>query len=535
VTVSGYSLSGADSGNYVLEEPTGLAANITQLGSVAWVGGATGNWSNASNWAGGAIPDYSNVAAVTIPTGTTVTYDAGVPGTTVLSTLTDSGKLVMAAGELSTTSNLSITGGYRQSGGTLSVGGMLSIVSTSGALTLGNIDANTADITSKAGAITQAASTALDVTGATSLIADDGVTGTGDAKYNITVTQPGNSFGGVVTSNGSNIDLLDSSASGLVLGNTIATGELTATSRAGAISQAASTAVDVSGATSLTASNGLTGAGVARYNITLAQADNSFAGQVTSNGLNIDLADSSAAGLLLGNTTATGTLTATSTGGAIIQAAYTTVNVTGASMLTADNGDITLANATNNFGGAVSSAGVDISLLDKTGGLILGNTTATGNLADTSLGGSITQGAGTMVDVTGATTLTADNGDVKHNITLAQTQDSFNEAVTADGSAITIYDLRTLTAILDSSGASTLTSAGAMNVSGTVGTALTTTAGVRAATTFFGETTVGTTLKVSGGGTAPVTSTGILTVGGEATTTYNPNVTVRGVKGVTIN
>jgi len=67
VTVSGYTLSGADAGDYTLVEPTGLTANITQLASVAWVGAATGNWSTASNWAGDAIPDFSNVAAVTIP------------------------------------------------------------------------------------------------------------------------------------------------------------------------------------------------------------------------------------------------------------------------------------------------------------------------------------------------------------------------------------------------------------------------------------------------------------------------------------
>ena len=46
-----------------------------------WIGGATGNWSVASNW--DALPDLSNVLAVTVPAGKSVTYDAAA-GTTNL-------------------------------------------------------------------------------------------------------------------------------------------------------------------------------------------------------------------------------------------------------------------------------------------------------------------------------------------------------------------------------------------------------------------------------------------------------------------
>jgi Repeats of unknown function (DUF5649) len=251
---------------------------------------------------------------------------------------------------------------------------------------------------------------------------------------------------------------------------------------------------------------------------------------VTSNGLNIDLLDttgdlilgnttatgnvpvtsSGAGGLALGNTTATGALTATSSDGAITQAAYTALNVTGATSLTADNGasgaadvkyDITLANA-NHFAGAVSSDGLNVDLVDRTGGLKLGNTTATGTLSATALGGAITQVAATALDVTGTTSLTADNGaGVKYGITLAQAGDLFGGAVTADGSAITLKDTGALTAILDSSGATSLTAAGALNVSGTVGTALTTkTTGGTRHTTTFGATTVSTSLNVTSTG-----------------------------------
>jgi len=447
---------------------TGGNLTINQLASVTWVGGATGSWSTASNWAGGAIPDLSNVAAVTIPKGTTVTYDAGVPGTTFLTSLTDAGKLVMAAGDLSTTGNLS-TAGYRQTGGFLDVGGALSINSTAGAVTLGNIDAGSLSITSMKGAITQLAGSALDVTGTSNLTADNGLACAGDVKYNITLSQAGDSFGGAVSANGLKISLLDTSASGLILGNTTATGTLTATSRAGAITQANSTALSITGASSLTADNGVSGAGDVKYNITL-------------------------------------------------------------------------ANATNNFTGAVSSNGLNVTLEDKTKGIILGNTTATGTLSVTSLAGNITQAATTALNITGASTLTADNGltgarEKRYAVTLAHAGDSFGGAVTAKGSAITLKDTTALTAILDSSGASTLTAAGNLTVSGTVGTTLKTTTTGTGHTTTFGNTTVGTSLAVTSTGAVTEAVGDELLVHGAGTDSTDPvnhHVTVNGVKGAVI-
>ena len=353
VAVSGYTLTGADAGDYSLSEPAGLTANISQLASVTWIGGATGNWSSAANWLGGAVPDYANVAAVTIPSGKTVTYDSGVPGTTTLTSLTDSGTLVMAAGNLSITGNLS-TAGYKQSGGTLDVGGTLSINSNTAAVTLGNIDAGSLDITSKTGNITQVASTAVDVTGATSL--------TGEI---ITLANSTNNFGGAVASSGFNIKVVDDGAGGLILGNTAATGTLTDTSRAGAITQAAATAIDATGPVSLTANNGLAGSNAVTYNIALADSGNNIAGPISASGLNIDLLDSNAGGLTLGTIAASGTLAVTSAAGAITQAGSTQIKATGATILTADNGYITLANAANKFTGAVTASGTAITLDDS--------------------------------------------------------------------------------------------------------------------------------------------------------------------------
>jgi filamentous hemagglutinin family protein len=211
VSVSGYCVTGADAGNYSLWEPTGLSASITQLSSVAWVGGSSGVWSKASNWAGGAIPDYDNVASVSIPSGATVTYDSGVPGATTLSTLTSSGTLLLAAGKLSTSGNLS-TAGYEQSGGTLDVGGSLTIRSPSGGVTLGDISAGSLSVSSQAGAITQLASTAIDVKGGSSLTADNGVSGKGAVDYAVTLAQTADKLQGAVTAQGSAITLDDATA-----------------------------------------------------------------------------------------------------------------------------------------------------------------------------------------------------------------------------------------------------------------------------------------------------------------------------------
>ena len=71
-------LTGADANNYALTS-TQLSNNtgtITQLASVTWVGPSSGGyWSNASNWAGGAIPNFNNVAQVVIPSTINVIYD----------------------------------------------------------------------------------------------------------------------------------------------------------------------------------------------------------------------------------------------------------------------------------------------------------------------------------------------------------------------------------------------------------------------------------------------------------------------------
>ncbi|KQW97063.1 hypothetical protein ASC94_09695 [Massilia sp. Root418] len=146
VSVTGLALTGAAAGNYTFSAPA-LSADITQLASVSWIGGASGLWSDGANWYGGAIPDGSNVAHVVLGGSSgVVSYNVG---TTSLRSLTASNGQGLAinggalslgaqAGDVSALSgtvslnsgNLGLTGSlaagtYTQSGGALAGGGNL--------------------------------------------------------------------------------------------------------------------------------------------------------------------------------------------------------------------------------------------------------------------------------------------------------------------------------------------------------------------------------------------------------------------------
>jgi hypothetical protein len=427
-------------------------------------------------------------------------------------------------------------------------------------LTLGNTTATGTLYVNSLGPITQAAGTTINATGTTTL----------SAYWVYPVYNCGN-FGcqfEYYSYNYYPITLVDSSTSGLTLGYTTA-GALTLTSQGGPITQAAGTSyIYVTGTSSLTAGKGST-----NYNITLGNPYNYFGGTVSANGLNINLLDGASTGLTLGNTTATGTLVVNSAG-PITQAANTAIKATGTSSFLAaaqfyysynyycgcyswgysGSSPITLANTVtvpntgNNFGGAVSSTGSNVSLFDSgTSGLTLGNTTATGTLTLDSLGGAITQIAGTTaVNVTGATSLTAENGSTYYAITL-QNANNFTGAVTATGGGsggIMLTDTSALTTTLNSKTNAYLSSGGPMYVQGTIAGILTTvTTGPTAATgaTTFGNTAVGKRLTVTTPTGAAVKEAAScvspcdLMVGGQATDPqHNGSVTVNGVTGVLI-
>ena len=99
-TIIDVALSGADSANYALIDAEGNANTritdnvgiITQLESVSWTGDLTGGeWSNAANWAGGAIPDQENVATAIIPIGYSVIYNSDTVGQISNTTIQNNG------------------------------------------------------------------------------------------------------------------------------------------------------------------------------------------------------------------------------------------------------------------------------------------------------------------------------------------------------------------------------------------------------------------------------------------------------------
>jgi len=128
VTVA-LSLSGADANNYVLSSNSYSApiGTITQLASVNYIGAPGGNWSNQSNWAGGAIPTLNNVANVYIPSGSSVVYDVATVNAAgaMTSNIINNGTLTINESVDTTIANtLSGAGTYAQTGsGVLTISG----------------------------------------------------------------------------------------------------------------------------------------------------------------------------------------------------------------------------------------------------------------------------------------------------------------------------------------------------------------------------------------------------------------------------
>src|SRR5690606_16608750 len=178
------------------------------------------------------------------------------------------------------------------------------------------------------------------------------------------------------------------------------------------------------------------------------------------------------------NSTVTGSLVARSNGGAIEQSGA--LQVGGTSTLDAGTGDITLANAGNDFGGAVDITGGAVAITDSnelslgtvsagqlaatsTGYLDLGNSTVTGSLVARSNGGAIEQSG--ALQVGGTSTLDAGTGD----ITLANAGNDFVGAVDATGGAISLRDVNDLTVASLAHGANravTLVAGGALDLGG---------------------------------------------------------------------
>ncbi len=256
VAVSGFGLSGADAGNYLLSfNGASATADITQKLLSTWVGAAGGLWSDALNWDGGVVPDGANVLAVNLSGSGVVDYSAAAGSTTIgtlsgsqglsvsggiltlgnaagdASLLTGSPGLSVSGGSLQLrggltvddfaqsggvvggSGNLSVRRSFSQSAGSLGIEGVLAVVQAAGDLSFVNLSAASVTLAAEAGRISQSGALVT-----TSLDAR--------AQNGITLTDSGNRVGAFSASNSGSggIALTNTSNPGTLLLGTLSSG-----------------------------------------------------------------------------------------------------------------------------------------------------------------------------------------------------------------------------------------------------------------------------------------------------------------------
>jgi hypothetical protein len=191
VSVAGVSLTGSDAGNYTIaSSPNSPRANIARLPQVSWVGGNSGSWFDPANWAGGAVPDLANVAAVTIPAGVTVSFDnlpvaPAQAGAVQIDALGSAGSLAISAGSLSVgaggiaLNTLTQTGGALASAAGLTLG---SLNQSGGSISAGSLSTTTGFSQGAAGTV--AVLGAADIRSTTALVSTGALSVGGDLSLN---------------------------------------------------------------------------------------------------------------------------------------------------------------------------------------------------------------------------------------------------------------------------------------------------------------------------------------------------------------
>jgi autotransporter-associated beta strand protein len=463
VTVN-FAIAGVDAKNYVLSanQVSGNYGAITQLQSVTYIGPVGGDWSIASNWAGGAIPDLSNVANVIIPTGSSVSYDSAVAGP-VTSQVAANGSLNLAnAGGNVSLGGISGSGAIALGSNSLSLtaaasGNFSGVISGSGGL---SVEDGTQILS---GVNTYTGNTAIDA-GASLIIAGSGSLGGGNYAAGITnngvfqyTSSANQTLSGVISGSGT----LDKEGAGtLVLSaaNTY-TGATTVDQGTLAITNAAALGTTTGGTT------------------------------VTSGGT-LDLQN--VTGVAEPITLSGGTLS-TSTGTSSVTAPMT---ITGASTIDVDGTQLTISNTISGTG-SLDKEGAGTLVLSAANTYTGATTVDQGTLAITNAGALGTTTGGTTVN-TGATL------DLRNVLGVA-------EPITVNGGTLaTSTGVSTVTAPMTITGASTIDVDGTQlsinnTISGTgsldkegAGTLV-----LSAANTYTGETTVD-------GGTLAITNSGAL-------------------------
>ena len=395
-------------------------ANLSIIGNewVTPVNGVGGGVVDAERDAGNAVITQAANTSLNVGTGTLEVILRGSNG---------GGKTNEGTGAITlrnvTASHISVTNDGTTVGSDIALGTTnaaqdLTLTTQGGAIDVGTstVGGNLV-VNSHNGAITQTG--ALSVTGTSNLDA-----GTG----NITLMNAANDFTGTVSASGDEIQITDANAltfgavtttgnltvnstGALDLGTTSVGGNLAANSHNGTITQTG--ALSVTGTSNLNAGTG---------DITLTNVSNDFTGAVSATGAAVQLTDANAltlgtvattgdflvasnGALDLGLLTVGGALSANSTNGDITQTGVLTV--TGTSTLGAGTGRVTLTNAANQFGGAVTTTASSMDVQGNAGltptGLV-SSTTATGASAQApAISGTVTPGA--TVSVYDGTTL----------------------------------------------------------------------------------------------------------------------------------
>ncbi|GAB5407042.1 MAG: hypothetical protein Aurels2KO_52730 [Aureliella sp.] len=349
VTLSGNNYGGADVGNYSFNDQPSAVATITRLDGVNWIGAASGQWSDASNWAGGAIPDLANVANVIIPGGIWVILnDLGSP--VEIDSLTG-GRLQLIGGTLNVARDVSLSR-FSQNNGAVNIGGNFAVD----------------------GSFDQAGPRDLKIAG--------------DA----TIRQTDESL--VVRSlQARNVDLT-STNSNVLVGQITATGGLNVDANGGQIAQLTGGNVIVGGATVLKASENVKIDG---------HAD--FAGPVSASGVNVVLTDTGG-GLVLDVIDAT-TFDTKVSHGDLTQTGASNIDVSGTSTFDVD-GNVVLDGQNNRLLGAVSAKAKNFDLGQAASELLLGDIDISEALAAWT-SGTITQTKKGSVKVNGTARLLSTN------------------------------------------------------------------------------------------------------------------------------
>ncbi len=238
----------------------------------------------------------------------------------------------------------------------------------------------------------------------------DGTTTISSAGFDVELNTATNDFTGAVSVSGANVTLVDTDA--IILGASTVTGNLNVTAKG----------VTDSGTLSVTGTTTISSAG---FDVELNTATNDFTGAVSVSGANVTLVDIDA--IILGASTVTGNLNVTAKGVTDSGA----LDVDGTTTISSAGFDVELNTATNDFTGAVSVSGANVTLVD-TDAIILGASTVTGNLNVTAKG--VTD-SGTLV-VTGTTTISSATFDV----VLDDAANNFTGAVSVTAKDVTLVD-----------------------------------------------------------------------------------------------